>query len=54
MSISLFDIIMNPGLKVDVSFTKDDWSRLGHGALHDEAKIAAMVAEGYEAVIDNE
>lgn len=47
--MSLYDMIMEEA--ENEGYTKTDWSLLGSGDLDDET-VEAMLAQGYEAVID--
>ena len=52
--MTLFEMIMQ-GVNTDVVvFTKDDWSNLGKGLIDDETIIQEMLAQGYEAIAEEE
>lgn len=52
--MTLFELIMQ-GANTDVTvYTKDDWSNLGKGLITDESIIQDMLAQGYEAIVDEE
>ncbi len=47
--MSLYDLIMG---ETEEFFTREDWAALGRGEIMDEDIVAAMLAQGYEEVID--
>lgn len=48
--MSLYDIIMNSSRD---EFTKADWAALGRGDIEDEEMIEAMLAQGYEGLVED-
>lgn len=51
--MTLFELIMQGATDVTV-YTKDDWSNLGNGLITDEGIIQDMLAQGYEAIAEEE
>lgn len=47
--MSLYDMIMNSVSE----FTKADWAALGRGDIEDNEMIEAMLAAGYEGMVED-
>lgn len=47
--MSLYDMIMG---SCKDEFTKADWTALGSGELTDQEMIEAMLAQGYEGMVE--
>lgn len=52
--MTLFEMIMQGANTDVVVYTKDDWSNLGKGLIDDELIIQEMLAQGYEAIVEEE
>lgn len=52
--MTLFEMIMQGANTDVVVYTKDDWSNLGKGLIDDDTIIQEMLAQGYEAIAEEE